>query len=221
MYKAFHIELKFRDRVFSGLPKNTEVLEAYVQSKFGSDDTSPTDTDLDLSEEVDKRSTHFRKTEQGIYIGGYQIKSMISEAASLLELTVKKRGSKQTLKEGLSVIGINENDQLTGDKVFFLPNRTKADGTYTHTGNVSTPQGNRSIIKSMEYIEQASIKFILNILENRMQDDNRGKKLTTDNIKECLAHSRELGIGSHRKYDAGKFDVVKFEEVDSSYTIDF
>ena len=216
MYKQFHCELKFRDKIYGGLPKNEADLESYVKSAFKSDDTSPTDTDLDLTEELEKRTTGFRKDNVGIYIGSYQIKAMLAESASLLGITVKKRGSKQTLKEGLIVQGLDAEDNITNEKVYFLPTTTEPHGTYTHAGQVSTAQGSRSILKRMEYIEKATIKFRLILLENRMSDDARGKGLLVSDLKLCLAHGRELGLGSHRKYESGRFNVIKFKQLENA-----
>ena len=149
--------------------------------------------------------------EIGIYIGDYQIKAMLTEAASLLGITMKKRGSKQTLKEGLIVTGL-KNTEKTDDTIYLLPLKTEVDGIHVHTGNVSGPQGNRSIVKAMEFVEKPEIQFTLSVLENRISVD-AVKSFSTIDLKKCLAHGRELGLGAHRKYGGGRFDVLKFEEL--------
>ena len=214
MYNLFEIELQFREKVYGGLPKDEEALKAYVKAAFQSEDTSPTADDLDLQEETDKRTVGFKKDDIGVYVGTYQLKAMLGEAASLLEFTVKKRGSKQTFKEGLNIKGMNDDGDFTGEQCYFLPLKKEIDGTEMHTGNVSTPMGNRSIIKTLEFVEKPRLKFQISILENRMGEGNT-KKLTVTDFKLCLAHARELGLGSHRKYQAGKFDIKSFKQLDS------
>ena len=84
--------------------------------------------DLELDEEKERSMTGFKKDERGIFIGGYQIKAMLAESASLQEITVKKRGSKNTLREGLVVLGLDDKDEYTGNNIYVLPYRQEADG---------------------------------------------------------------------------------------------
>ncbi|MDE0317396.1 MAG: hypothetical protein OXI67_04935 [Candidatus Poribacteria bacterium] len=213
MYLKFEIELKFRDKIYGGLPKDKDVLKNYVKNKFSSEDTSPTADDLDLTEEIEKRTVGFKRDDRGIYIGSYQIKAMLAQAASLLELTITKRGSKQTMREGLIIKGQDEDDTFTGEKIYLLPRIMEPTGIESHAGNVSTPQGSRSILKTLEYVLEPTVKFQLWLLKNRIGEDNRSKKLVIKDIKKCFLYGMELGLGSHRKYEAGKFDVVRFEEL--------
>ena len=215
MYNKFEIEIKFREKLHGGLPKNEDALKAYVKKEFKSEDTTPTDTDLELTEEKEISVTGFRCDDVGIYVGGYQVKAMLAQSASLLGLTTAKRGAKNTLKEGLIIEGRNAVGENTGTKCYLLPIKTEPDGTEGHTGNVPTPQGNRSIVKAIEYVEQPSLKFALFILENRMGADGTAtKNLTVKDIKSILAHGRTVGLGSHRKYESGHFDVVSFNQVE-------
>ena len=216
MYKMLEVEIKVRDKIFGGLPKSQSTVESYVKAKFDSDDTSPTDTDLDLNEEIEKYTVGFRCDDFGIYIGSYQVKAMLKQTASLLDLTIKKRGSKQTLSEGTVIRGIDGENNLTGDKVYLLPIALEPTGIETLTGHVSTPQGKRDIMRNAEFVSEPTLKFQLWLLQNRIGDDNRSKKLTVSDVKLILAHGCEVGLGSMRSYAAGKFDVVKFEELGES-----
>ena len=213
MYQVFNVEIKFRNRIYGGLPKDKNVYENYAKSKFKSEDVEKHATDLDLEEEMEKSTVIFRRDEIGLYVGSYQIKAMLGQAASLLEITTKKRGSKQTLREGMVLKGRDKDGVYTQDKVYFIPLKQEADGLETHAGNVSTAQGSRSRLKRLEYVEGASLRFSMMFLANRIGDDNRSKKILVDDIKSCLQHGQELGLGSHRKFEAGKFNVISFEEI--------
>lgn len=215
MYLTFDVSLNFRDRIYGGLPKDKQVLENYVKAKFKSEDTSPADTDLDLEESLDQYTNGFRCDDTGIYLGSYQIKAMLSEAASLLEITTKKRGSKQTIKEGLIIKGRDLNGGFTGEKVYLLPYKSEPDGIETVAGHVSTAQGSRDILRNMEYVVQPNIKFQLWFLLNRFGEDERAKKITVLDVKKMLAHGRELGLGSFRNHASGKFDIASFEQLET------
>ena len=184
-------------------------------ARFKSEDTETVAEDLDLDEEHERSVVGFKKTDVGIYVGTYQVKAMLAESASLLDITVKKRGSKQTLREGLTILGLDHEDNYTGDKVYALPYKDKADGMSSRTGNISGPSGSRSIVSLSEYVEDLTLKFEARVLENRMMEATDGKKLSTQDLKKILAHARHLGLGGERKYNSGTFDVVKFETLES------
>ena len=97
MFERFVVELEIRDKIYGTLPGNKEVFNAWMTAKFEDpDNTENTATDLDLDEEMEKNTNQFRRDDNGLYLGSYQLKAMIAQAGSLLELTTKKRGSKQT-----------------------------------------------------------------------------------------------------------------------------
>lgn len=226
MYNVFRVEVKMNDRLVGSLPLNTEMLESYVKAKFpeAEDDTEAfIATDLELDEEKERSMTGFKKDDRGIYVGGYQIKAMLAESASLQEITIKKRGSKNTLREGLVVIGLDAEDTFTGGKIYVLPYKKDADGVSSRTGNVSGPSGSRSIVSVSEYVEDVTLKFELRLLANRIIKAD-GKKFSFLDLKRCLAHARHLGLGGERKYQSGTFEVVTFEEcaeLSVDDTIDF
>ena len=219
MYNVFELELQFRDRIFGGLPTSEDQLMSYIKQLTKPEEPTAEDVenlgkDLDLDNEEDKAVLGFRRDEKGLYLGSYQLKAMLAQSASLLEITTKKRGSKQTLREAMSAVGLDDEGTATGDKIYFLPMRKEADGEQVHTGNVSGPQGNRSIVKVMEYVEKPRVKFQLRLLMNRMDEASSSKKFSTIDLKKSLAVGRESGLGSHRRFEAGKFDVLNFKQLD-------
>ena len=211
IYNRFYVELDIREKIYGTLPGNREIFEGWMQAKFeDSENVENTAKDLDLDKEIEKNTNQFRCDEIGIYMGSYQIKAMIGQCANLLGFTMDKRGSKQTVKEGSFIKGINADGDFTGEKVYLLPLRTEADGKDNFTGNVSGPQGSRSIISNSQFCQQVKLRFQLTILANRMQDDRRGKKLNIEDFEFIFEHGQEVGLGAHRNMEAGKFDVVKF-----------
>lgn len=210
IFTEHYLELKFRDKIYGGLPGNREIFEAWMASKFEDpENTENTETDLDLDKEIEQNTSQFRCDEQGIYINAHQVKAMIAQCASLLELTTQKRGSKNTLKEGTFIKGVDEEGNFTGEKIYLLPFRKEPDGVDSFTGNVSGPQGSRSIISNVQFCTQATIKMQIWMLTNRM-GDNRGKKLTLGDVENILQLGQEVGLGAVRKFEVGKFDVIRF-----------
>lgn len=227
MYNVYQIELKMHDRLIGSLPLKTEDLENYVKANFpdGAEDTEAfIGEDLELDEDKEQSIAGFKKDETGIYIGGYQVKAMLAQSASLQELTTKKRGSKNTLREGMVVVGLDHEDTYTGRNIYVLPYKQEADGVSVRTGHVSGAKGSRSIVSVSEYVVDATLKFELRLLSNRMIEKPDGKKFSPHDLKLCFAHGRSVGLGGERKYGMGCFDVVKFEvcePISMEDTIDF
>ena len=209
LYNKYAVEIKFRNRVYGGLPKSKELVKQYVQAKFGSEDTSKVAEDLDLEEELEKSVTGFKCDDRGIYMGSYCLKAAMKQYTSLMKLTVQKRGSKQTVKETLFIKG-KVDDELTSEKVYFQPMTVKPHGLEDFAGHVSTMQGMRSILKSSEYIEHGVMQFEIWCLAVRME---KRTELTAQDIEDCLTFGQECGLGSCRSFESGKYDLVKFEEL--------
>tara|TARA_B100000427_G_C15518096_1_gene599108 strand:+ start:3785 stop:4486 length:702 start_codon:yes stop_codon:yes gene_type:complete len=207
MFQKYEVELKFRNRIYGGLPKSKDVIKGWIEAKGLDEDTVT--KDLDLDEETEKVTTGFKSDELGVYIGDYAIKAAIKQYTSLMKITQKKRGTKNTVSEALFVKGIY-GDELIESKVHFHELRSEADGVEEFCGHVTTMQGKRSILKNMEYIEKPTIKFQLWILESRMQ---AVKELKEEDILRVLVFGQECGIGSARSFEKGKYDLIKFEEV--------
>ena len=211
LFQYNYAELKFRDKLYGTLPGDKDIFEGWMRSKFDDpENTENTAKDLDLDKEIEEKTTTFRCDDVGIYVHAYQIKAMIAQCASLLELTINKRGSKQTLKEGTFIKGINAQNEFSSDKVYLLPYRKEADGTDTFTGTVSGPQGSRSIISHVHFCQEPTIQFQMWMLQNRMQASNRGKKLNFEDFQNIFELAQEVGLGGNRNHEVGKFDLIKF-----------
>jgi len=209
MYTKYRVALRYRDRVYGGLPLNEDILKSWIESKLiddkdfirkvsGEVQASPED---ELETALDKNTTGFKRDDEGCYHGDYQIKAHIKHAASLLKIYQKNRGTKDTIKEALFV---------KPEKIYI---GKQPDGVETFCGNVNTPQGKRSILKASEYFEKADITFDFWVLDVRLGGGNK-KGLTDGEIKDIFTFGQELGIGSNRGFEKGKYDLLKLIKLD-------
>jgi len=221
VYKKFAVEIKFRSKCLGGLPKTEDLLDRYIEAKFeGAKPNSEThdhvsrDIDTEEKAETDKKTSMngFRQDEVGIYVGDYQVKAMMKQAGSLLGLTTKKRGTKSTLGEALFVKGMLDSE-LTGRQLYFQDDSgevvAEPDGHIDIAGRVWAGGRPQSIINRYDYTEGRTVKFQLWVLKVRLKD----KKLNTDDLRDILEFGQEVGLGSGRSQEHGKYDLVKFEEV--------
>ena len=76
LYNYFNIAINIRERVYGGLPKEKDMVEKYVKAKFASEDTTLTEVDLDLKQELKSQilqSLNLHKTIPPIYLMNYLI----------------------------------------------------------------------------------------------------------------------------------------------------
>lgn len=197
MYLKFDVALQFRDRLYGGLPRQAKMVDQYIEAKFGEENLDLAEkikAEVDLVEETERVWTGFRTDEKGLYICDYQVKAMLKQCGSLLGIYTQKRGTKNIVKEALFI----KPSRLYLD-------REEPDGTEDIAGHVMTMQGKRSILKRCDYALQPLISFQIWLLDVN--------KVTGDDLKSILELGQEVGLGSNRSFEAGKFDVTKFEAV--------
>lgn len=200
LYDKFNVRCKFRERIYGGIPKSKELIDNYVSSKFGvenSDLAKQLKKEVDLDEELEKISCGFKQDQGQPYISDYQVKAMLKQAASRLKITTKKRGSKQDITDGLWV----------SRRIFFHNGEGTIKGplrTEEFCGHVTGPRGKRSILKASEFIEGAEISITIRLLKVAI--------LSGKNLKDCFLLGQEIGLGSNRSFEAGKYDLLEFEK---------
>lgn len=205
LYDTFSVTIKMRDKLHGGVPKNPDVLEDHIKRKTGYDDEQTkqqvTDAQEDLQEIVEESWNGFLcDEEKGLYIRALQVKAMLRECGSVLLFFKKKRGSKQIVQHGFEVKAPDG-----GDKLFL--GRDKPDGHTEGPIHVMTPQGPRTALKRVDYVEGVTIKFEVWILKTSPQES---RHLGEKDLLEMLKLAQENGLGADRSQGSGKLDVVEF-----------
>lgn len=194
LYNHATVKIRFRERVYGGIPKTAELIDSYVSSKFGvesGDLAEELKKEVDLLEETEKITTGFKMLDGKPYLSDYQIKAMIKQAANRLKLTVNKRGTKQDITDGLFVT----------PKIFLSSNGLSAPlPVEDFCGHVQTPQGKRSILKASEYVEQGEAEFALRLIKTSV--------MAKKDVLDCFLLGQEIGLGSNRSFEKGKYDLL-------------
>jgi hypothetical protein len=209
LYLICHVALKFRERLYGGLPKMEEMIEGYVEKGLGatSDLSEKLKKEIDILKEngekgeelkeaiaskIEQSWTGFKKNGKGCYLSDYQFRAMLREAAQRLDMFVKTRGTRQVFQHDI-VIKPNQ--------VVLKP---EPDGYEEFCGHIIDQSGPRSILKRCDYVDQAEVSFDIWILKHS------DMKLTPVMLKKCFMLGQELGMGSNRSFMKGKFDLVSF-----------
>ena len=231
LYDIYFVEIQIRDKICGGMPKNKDLIEAWVKSttKYNDEQTiAQTDeARAVLLEEVTERSWNgFPGDENGIFLWARQIKALFKECATMLRLTVAKSGSKQILQHGFEIKSPDAK-AVNADRIYLhgavpatdrspcgvVGPKPKADGFYEGPIHVQTAQGPRSAIKRVDYVEKALVKFEVWVLATAAGESRHvGRK----ELEKMLTFGQENGLGADRSQGMGKFNVVKFEQTQAA-----
>lgn len=231
LFQTWHATLAFRSRVYGGVPKDPEILAAWLRTKMGIEDAEELrqravqiarERGLELPEGAtyeeavqlaqglgEMKGNGFRANGQGLYLSGYQVKAALKESANIVfygeRLGAYTRRNRQTGQD--QATGGKIAKSFVAERVWVDPddihlNKQLPDGTDLVIGHVMTPQGERSILTYYDYVEQPQITFTVRALAG---------SLTEQQWAHIWLHAQENGIGSVRSLGHGRFDVVGWE----------
>lgn len=208
LYDIYRVEIAIRDRLCGGMPKSADLIEAWVKATTGyNDQQTKAQTDearAVLLEEVTERSWNgFPADASGVFVWARQIKALFKECATMLRVTVDKRGSKQIFQHGFEI-----KSMTGGDRIHI--GRPKADGYSEGPIHVQTPQGPRTALKRVDYVERPTLTFEVWVLSTAPAET---RHVGQEDIETMLTFAQENGLGADRSQGMGKFDVVSFDVV--------
>lgn len=208
-----HMELgMLQARYNKGLIKE-ETYQAAIQAVQDSSSTSPEEE----NEKAKLKSwTGFLSDDKGIYIGTYQLKAGIKEAASALFLTKTFPGSKQILQHSLFVRGLEDPD-----KVYFYRQPLDPDKPDQERERIMSPdgyeqliahliiphQGPRSTIKFHDYVNPQSY-FEFEVWLAEPKKDRVDLKYLATALKLC----ENNGWGCSRSQGYGRNKILTYKQ---------
>lgn len=152
-----------------------------------------------------------RRTEFGPYLGDWMIKACLKNALSRLQIFKQHKGSKGNFAEAGRVMAWKYSLQDEQNPNFIYLRNSKDTPAHTShrefMGRVQTPTGPVSIVHQSEVCEPGS-RFAF---EMRFLNDNLKVNLKEDDIKDVLALSMIVGLGSARSLERGKFRIENAE----------
>lgn len=212
LYDVYSTTIRFRNRVCGGTPKNPDLLKGWIAATTEHNDAT-TDQQVNearaaLLEPTEEKSWNgFRGDElHGLYLEARQVKALFRECATMLRVTLEKRGSKQIFQHGFEIKGALNP---THPERLYLGTKeptASAEGPI----HVDTAQGPRSAIKRVDYVENAMVTFEIWVLAT---DSGESRHIGEKELTRMLKFGQENGLGSDRSQGHGKFDVTAFSVV--------
>ena len=162
-------------------------------------------------DEISERKSYglnvIRRDSKGPWIGTWMVKACLKAAASRINLFVAKRGSKGDFAEmgKVSAIGLSAQTEDREKIHLYGPDGNPAETYYEEfTGSVNTPSG-RTSIKHHSELAPKGTRFAF-----KFQVPQWGK-VTPNDLKGVCSAIREIGIGSVKAKDHGKFKIISMK----------
>jgi hypothetical protein len=202
VWKFWRVKIQMDNKILGSLPKNPSDIERFA--------TAVGATDPSLAEKVIEEvvadplaevgSSCFKRDESGLYIEDRQVKALLKESATMLGYTLRNNPGRQFFQHGLFV-----------DPPRMHLGKHEPDGVERLFGTVMTPQGPRSIVRNMDYVERPVIEFQIKGLMSDKKKEGSACPLTDDQLAIMLSHAQANGLGACRSQGFGKFTVLEFE----------
>ncbi len=223
MWKYFDITLDFNKRgmsvkVMGGIPKAKQIVASWIDASKMKDEKYKQKLEKgenlrsleDIKKEViqnteaieDKVHVGFLKDDVGIYAREHQIRAHMKDCGNQIRELLGISGLKAKIANKVF---------LETERFYFTKNGgtpvTEIDGVWEHGIRIWTPQGERSALKRNDYIENASLKFTVKVLNDKV--------ITEDILKTVLDYGSDHGIFSERGMGYGKYSYT-IEEVENA-----
>lgn len=223
MTTGFAVEIEFVRPYIGGQPASKPGVEAYVQHHLGLTGKEADEaverimeteirTDAEATPEggeVPEKESYginvIRRGPCGLWIGNWQAKAMLKQAASRAGLFKGKIGSKGDMSEGGQVRAVGRSIGMCGDPFHLHLYRDSDVPVETYferlLGKVSTAQGLKSISHDCEAAPVGTrIAFEVRFPGDRIKESN---------VKDMLALGRVCGLGSARSLEYGRFKIIE------------
>ena len=200
MFDIYAVEICITapNKLIGGLPKG-DLFDKWVAAKqIPPDIADENKAELDLVEEVEGGITCFRRDEIGLFIRDFMVKACLKESAQRLGFTKAHKGLKGHLQTGLYVKPRNIHFRNGAGENLQIPT-----GFEEAQGRVYTPAGYKSILRKAEYVTGAALAFEIHMLPFYGYGE--------DALQTTLALCQEIGLGSMRSREEGKFELVSFK----------
>ena len=224
----YDVEIQVHDRLIGGIPKDPDTIRKWLTARLEVDDRAI----IELADEIaaqmagdegERPSADDLMTEVARqFEGGNGFKSVDGQ------LVYEGRCMKAALKEamnvaypgtkfpGKSALGVTEKGadvvkkgllRVGAERIFVEPlyiplGVSEPSGTEQRIKHIVTPQGPRSAINVVDYVEKPKLTFTVQVLDDFLPQDAWGR------IWMLL---EQIGIGADRARSDGKFELLRWE----------
>jgi len=236
VYTYRRVTVQFVSRIYGGVPLRPDVIEAWIRKGTGIDQKQELaavvrrtilELDPELADQAKSMSAYdlmklaseklatsqssvgFKRDNTGLFIESRQIKAGLREATNILYAGKRwgetKKGPKAWLAERVFIGPERIYLNVPGVDGEMAPAKEPTD-LDLFVGHVTGPQGPRSTLTYYQFVDRPRIQFLVATVQD-------GVILTEwPSIWSLLEN---LGFGALRSQDAGRFEVIEWEEAEA------
>lgn len=231
LFVYYEVTLRFRERLYGGVPKDPKIVEAWLAKNTGFNDgttraqvaqtlrergVSDVNEDMTIEEMnelvkdmADKKVNGFKADDVSLYIEGRQIIAAIKESTNILwageKMGPTRKGAKSFVAERVfipaSKVRLMKPESTPKSKVWYK----EPDGIETNLVHTTGPAGRISAFTRSEYVDGAIVTFCIKALRGQLE---------VKRFVDLFLHIGENGIGAARSQGKGKCDVIGWEEIE-------
>jgi len=226
LFVYYEVTLRFRERLYGGVPKDPKIVEAWLAKNTGfndgttkamvaqtlrergveaSDDMTIEEMNELVKDMADKKVNGFKADAMSLYIEARQIIAAIKESTNILWAGERwgptRKGPRSYVAERVYIPASKVRLLKPDGKTWY----TEPDGVETNLVHTTGPAGRVSAFTRSEYVDGAIVKFPIKALRGQLE---------VQRFVDLFLHIGENGIGAARSQGKGKCDVIGWEEVE-------
>lgn len=205
MWKRYEVELNFTTPFAGSVPKHPKDIEAMLLAREPSDAAvkrrmeegeeitsipelaEKVEKEVGATEEVERGYATFKKDDKGLYFEARCVRSHIKDCANIL---------------GQGTLEIKALKAKVANRVYVEPERIylgrkEPDGSENRVVHAMTRKGPRSSLKTIDFVDNAKIKFTLKVLEDGVID--------RDILEAIFDYGGTHGMGQERSQGWGQY----------------
>ncbi|MHC4617158.1 MAG: hypothetical protein ACYTEQ_05325 [Planctomycetota bacterium] len=235
LYRIYRVTIRMREHLRGGVPKNPELIRSWITSGTGHSDEKTEEQIAEVEAAVEaaaeKSWCGFMGDSNGLFIQSRQIKAMMKECASILNMFgAQHRGTKNVFQHAFEIKPVGDH---RSNRIYMMklpPDDLdpdvddgsgpdlhdddegwgEPDGTDEKPIHVVTRQGPRTAIKRTDYVTRPVVAFEIWILKTHPAES---RHVSTEDFVKMFKLAKENGLGAERSQGHGKFDIMSFEQV--------
>jgi hypothetical protein len=230
VYTRYAVEIQVREWLIGGTPKDPDTIRKWLRARLEMDDRAI----IELANEVAQQMTAERveKAKEGEDPGRPSAEEILEATARQFEggngfktidgqLVYEGRCMKAALKEAANVAypgttwpgkpqGIKKGlMRYLAERVFVEEQQiplgvTQPSGTEQRIKHVMTPEGPRSAINVVDYVEKPTLSFTVRVLDDFLPQQAWAR---------IWENAENIGIGADRARSDGKFDLLRWDRI--------
>lgn len=220
-WTAYRAVLQVRDKLIGGIPLDADTIKKWLAARLELGDRELIEmsvaTEAELSDQLDRRPTAdevleavtakhasgngFKKVDGQLVWEGRCAKAALKEAANVAYPGTKWPGKPEAIRKGLMRF-ISET--VFVDEQYISLGVEQPTSREERIKHVMTPQGPRSAINVVDFVEKPTIEFTVRVMDDCLKPEVWGR---------IWSIAQEIGIGADRARSDGKFDLIEWKKI--------